>query len=370
VDIKNAFPSTDHNLLTGLLGRLSGLGECPQLLASYLHDREMFVDNCGTHSACAVASRGVPQGSIIAPLLFSLYYSDVVTCFAAEDVLLYADDTAVISSSPDLAATLASLSANAQILERYLADKAMRLNVTKTLYMLFCVPDVLCRAGLQVSTGLIRSTQEFKYLGIWFDTSLSFESHCSHIVSKVKSRLYMLLRYPRKRNWRERRVVFFAFLYPVFLYGIECYMHCNSSARQKLERLYRKCARLVLGLSVSHDDMSVYAKLCLLPLRHLFQLQGASMVYSTVRLEAYPLFRGYFHFQRANGRHSLDLVYPQVMSERSRKSFRYWGAKLWNSIPSYVRQATTLKQFKQLYTSYLRIHAASHSDAYDLYVFV
>ena len=181
---------------------------------------------------------------------------------------------------------------------------------------------------------------------------------------------YMLLRYPRSRNWRERRILFFAFIYPVFIYGIECYMHCSSSTRQKLERLYRKCARIVLGLSVTHDDMSVYGKLRLLPLQLLFQFHGALMVYSTTRLDAYPLFHGYFHFLRAGGRHSLDLEYPQVMLERNRKSFRYWGAKLWNSIPRPIRQATTLKQFKHVYADYLRSKTASHNDAYDLYEFV
>ena len=65
---------------------------------------------------------------------------------------------------------IGSLRVNAQIIDRYLESKVMRLNASKTLYMLFYIPAELCRATPPVSGGEIRSTQSFKYLGIWFDS--------------------------------------------------------------------------------------------------------------------------------------------------------------------------------------------------------
>jgi hypothetical protein len=360
IDIRNAFPSTDHFVLKRMVSNMSGLGVCPRLLASYLEDRTMYVDNAEILSECTGISRGVPQGSVIAPILFSLYYSDVVTHFPERDV----------SCSRDLMSTMSSLRRNAETVERYLESKLMRLNASKTYYMLFGVPPELCRTAISVPSGQICSTQSFKYLGIYFDSDLSFETHCCKVISKVKSQLYMLLRYPHSRYWYERRLLFFAHIHPSFLYGIECYMHCNSSMRQKLEYLYRKCGRIVLGAAVTSTDTSVYTRLNVLPLRLLFQHRGALLMYGVLRLGSVPVFARYFTYSRSNSRHPLDLLLPKIPTERSRRSLRYWGAKLWNSVPGLVRDSPTLSQFASLYEYYLMTKIGETSDSYDLYDFI
>ena len=66
----------------------------------------------------------------------------------------------------------------------------------------------------------------------------------------------------------------------------------------------------------------------------------------------------------------MDLLIPLVVSERSRKSIRYWGAKLWNSIPDEIRRMPTLQAFSALYESYLRTKVNEFDDSYNLYDFV
>jgi hypothetical protein len=246
----------------------------------------------------------------------------------------------------------------------------MQLNASKTHYMLFGVSSELSSSPLRVSTGQICSTESFKYLGIWFDSDLSFETHCCKVICKVRSQLYMLLRYPRYRNWYERRLLFFAYIYPSFLYGIECYMHCNSTLRQKLEYLYRKCGRIILGKAVSGTDTSVYTRLNMLPLRLLFQHRGAALMFSVLRLGSIPTLARCFTYTRSNGRYAYNLLLPSIQTERSRRSVRYWGAKLWNSVPGSIRDASTLSQFMSLYESYLKTKIGETSDSYDLYDFI
>ena len=109
-------------------------------------------------------------------------------------------------------------------------------------------------------------------------------------------------------------------------------MHCSSVLRHRLERLYRKCGRIVLGNAVARDDVSVYSKLKLLPLRLLFQLRGAIFMYRVIQRGEFSMVADYFVRLRGEGRHNADLLLPKLQLERSRKSVRYWGAKLWNSI--------------------------------------
>jgi hypothetical protein len=222
--------------------------------------------------------------------------------------------------------------------------------------------------ALATHDGEIRSTQAFKYLGIWFDADLSFSTHCSKLIAKVKSKLYMMLRYPKYRNWRERRMLFFAFVYPAFNYGIECYMHCSNTQRQKLEYLFRRCGRIVLNSSVPRYDTSIYAQLDVLPLRYLFQQRCATFLYTVLREDSVATFSSYFRFNHTS-RHQSDMVIPLVANECSRRSIRYWGAKLWNSIPVDIRAASTIQLFKVSYEAYLRTKINEFADSYDLYDF-
>ena len=75
-------------------------------------------------------------------------------------------------------------------------------------------------------------------------------------------------------------------------------------------------------------------------------------------------------YNRATGRYRTELSIPLVHSERSRRSVRYWGAKLWNSIPALIRNANTETKFAQLYEAHLKSKVNSFDDSYDLYDFV
>ncbi len=93
-------------------------------------------------------------------------------------------------------------------------------------------------------------------------------------------------------------------------------------------------------------------------------------MFTILRLETLPLFSEYF--VRANSpRRPLDVLLPTLNSEQSRKSFHYWGAKLWNSIPLAIRQANTLTQFLSQYELYLKPHVTTTDlESYDLYDFI
>jgi hypothetical protein len=105
----------------------------------------------------------------------------------------------------------------------------------------------------------------------------------------------------------------------------------------------------------------------MLPLRLLFQLRGAVFMFIVLRFDKFPVFWTYFGPVRSSSRNTMDLVLPQIRSERSRKSVRYWGAKLWNSIQLIF---AFHPHFMPVYETYLWIRINYCNDAYDLYTFV
>ncbi len=93
-------------------------------------------------------------------------------------------------------------------------------------------------------------------------------------------------------------------------------------------------------------------------------------MYRVIRRREFSVVADYFVHTRGLCRSSADLLLPKLPLERSRKSVRYWGAKLWNSIPPVIRTAETLAQFTSEYELYLTNKVLVYTDTYELYDFV
>jgi hypothetical protein len=158
-------------------------------------------------------------------------------------------------------------------------------------------------------------------------------------------------------------------------------MLCSVSLRAKLEALFRRCCRLVLGdINWPHvmEGKCLYKRLDVLPLRFLFQYNGAVLMYKILVLKSIPILTNTLRYctLRSSSRSSTSrgivvLRLPIITTESSRHSFAYWGAKLWNSIAVNIRSCSTLNSFSQSYREYLVscIDTAS-TDNYDILDFV
>jgi hypothetical protein len=123
--------------LLNKLETVDNLGLSNEWFESYLSERAMSVDVDGTNSPQQPISRGVPQGSVLGPVLFDLYYDDVVENFASNDITLFADDTATISTASNTLSLLEVLQSDLAKINSHLASLRMKLNAKKKHFMLF-----------------------------------------------------------------------------------------------------------------------------------------------------------------------------------------------------------------------------------------
>ncbi len=132
----------------------------------------------------------MPQGSILGPLLFSIYVNNLPLILNKCSVQLYADDTVIYVSNSDILHIQLSLQYDINILQDWLLDNKLVLNKTKSYTMIFgsrqklksrsCSCAILCKDGTS-----LHKVDSIKYLGVWLDSELSFKSHINHILHKI-----------------------------------------------------------------------------------------------------------------------------------------------------------------------------------------
>jgi hypothetical protein len=144
MDLSKAFDTLDHDILIGKLKHY-GLNDMPWTLytCSYLSNREQFVDFCGTESTRALIKTGVPQGSILGPLLFIIYINDLYRASDIFNSIIFADDTTLESELNKFGSETRpeelNLNINLEIskISDWLRANKLSLNIAKTKYVIF-----------------------------------------------------------------------------------------------------------------------------------------------------------------------------------------------------------------------------------------
>ena len=190
LDLKKAFDTVNHSILMNKLKSFKMSSEALQWFASYLEGREQCVRVNGVRSHLRANSMGVPQGSVLGPLLFSMYINDLPNCCPGSNCQMYADDTVihVSSKTPSLAGehlTQALLS-----ISKWLELSQLTINVKKTVSMCFSIRRPITDVfKVRIKNDLIESVNEVKYLGIILDQNLKFVTQIKYVAKKAKLNL-------------------------------------------------------------------------------------------------------------------------------------------------------------------------------------
>ena len=220
IDLQKAFDTIDHKILIEKMKCMGFSNDVTKWFESYLSKRMFSVHVEKSFSDKALISCGVPQGSILGPLLFLLYVNDMVQAVNC-DLLLYADDTGLIFQHKDINIIEQQLNRNFSNICDWFVDNKLSIHFgeDKTKSILFA-PLNKCKKlrKLNISYGSLKIKQysEVTYLGCILDESLSGESMALNVVSKINTRLKLLHRKNKFLSPQLRRLLCNALIQPHF----------------------------------------------------------------------------------------------------------------------------------------------------------
>ena len=249
IDLQKAFDTVDHEILCKKLKSL-GINSI-EWFESYLGERNQVVEANDTLSEAGIVNCGVPQGSILGPLLFLCYINDMPISLKCK-LKLYADDSALIISGKEPNKIAEELSKELSSCRSWLIDNKLSLHLGKTEAILFGTKQKLSKVEsfkVICNGEIIKNVKSVKYLGIQLDDDLAGESIVNEIAKKVNSRLKFLYRYKDYLNTKSRKTLCTALIQCHFDYSCSSWFPgINKGLSDKLQVLQNKMIRFILNL--------------------------------------------------------------------------------------------------------------------------
>jgi len=188
LDLSKAFDTLDHDILIAKLDYYGVRGVALDWFKSYLHCRKQYVLLNGQSSTMSSVVCGVPQGSILGPLLFILYINDIVNCSDILHFILFADDTNLFYSHKDLAELFLIVNWELSKLSEWFRANKLSLNAIKSNFILFGhkrMPQNCADVNLFLDGNRLERVTSTKFLGVFLDEKLKWTQHLNHVAIKL-----------------------------------------------------------------------------------------------------------------------------------------------------------------------------------------
>ena len=344
IDLQKAFDTVNHSILLEKLNHYGISGISNTWFKSYLTDRQQFVSIGGETSDFTTTEHGVPQGSVLGPLLFLIYINDLHQCITNSTSFHFADDTNLLYI-PDKKVRnkniVRRLNIDLKSLNNWLIGNKISLNTSKTELIIFRKKNVaLPNFKIKLNGVVLKPKSEIKYLGITIDEHLTFKSHISIMNAKLKraNNLLALSRHYLPNNLLKQ--IYYSQFHSHLGYGCQVWGQ-STTAISQTSILQNKAVRLMSFSPKDAPSNPLYKNLNILKLEDLIKTNNIMFVHKTLNKMSPSHFGNFFephipnhdHDTRNNPSSEHSIPPGSVSLDKIPKdSIKYKCANDWNDI--------------------------------------
>lgn len=344
IDIAKAFDLVDHKILLRKLLAAGFRGKAHDWFSSFLSNRTQVIRVNGCLSESCELIKGVPQGSVLGPILFLIYINSLLELKFHGGITAFADDTAFIYKTTSHSETIVQINDDLKLLRKWfdannltLSDKSKLMkfrlagNYLHSLSGSVIYHNGNCN-GRNCSTCVsLEFVEEFKYLGIIIDRKLSWKKHIQKLKSELCFSLRQLYQLKKICNINLLRVIYFALVQSKLEYGISFWGGTYASALKPIFIAQKHIIRVINNKNRREHSMPLFRLMNILPLRYLY-------IYKTLKIFFLKSGNNNFIREPPGGlRLRYHCTVPKIRKEIFRKSFIVSAPSIFNKLPYNLR---------------------------------
>lgn len=346
LDLAKAFDTVTFPLLLNTLENIGIRGNSLSLLSSYIIDRKQCVEVNSIKSDFQTVKYGVPQGTVLGPLLFVLYINDLFLMESCGDILTFADDTVIYYVDQTWQELKTKAENDFLNIKKWFDSRILTLNFDKTFFLPFAsyknsLPEFQSLTITDRDNSLIiHRTDTIKYLGIYIDSHLKWDVHINYVVKKLRS-LIPIFKYLKDILPRDNLLtIYYSLVESHINYGILGWGGVNKTILNYLELTQKRIIKIMFKKDLSFPTDELYYETKLFDARKLFYYAICVNQYKNKK-DLINISHNY-HTRQNSEHYKVEFMRKTI----GQRNFKYLSPKIYSSLPHEVKTSKTLNIFK------------------------
>ena len=245
-----------------------------KLIKNYLSNRSQIVSVNGKKSTSDYITCGVPQGSILGPLLFLLYINDLPD-YSGFDIRLFADDACLVYSEGSAAQLQNKTNRELINVDNWMIRNKLTINYSKSNYIIFTNKKTKFKFKILMNNNLLEQVKQTKYLGIIINEKLKWNSHVDHIVSKISRGCYILSKIRHYVDQTTLKMIYYSLIHSHLSYCISTWGGAPNSTLNPIIKLQKRAVRIITNSAYDSHTKPLLTNLKILNISNLYNFNLA-----------------------------------------------------------------------------------------------
>lgn len=357
IDLKKAFDTVSHTLLLQKLNNIGIIDSAHRMFESYLSNRTQIVKIDKAQSSPQTITFGVPQGSILGPLMFIIYINGINNLGLSGNLTLYADDTCLFYFGSSMDYIISKAQRDLDILVKWFKDNLLTINTSKTCYVVFSAKNKVIsnHSKLTINGEAIHKTTNEKYLGLCLDSGLTWKTHIQHIMPKLSSLTGALRKCVSCLPREVRYTIYNSLVKPHLDYLIEVWGSAAPTNLCDLQITQNKLIKVLFSYDYLTPTEKIYKETKILNIKQLYIYNTCILIRKILNKEIHTqiTFSRNSEHQRIKLRNSNNLRLPCPRTNYGKRNILYEGAQYYNKLPKTIRDTASQQLFKMKLKPYI-----------------